>query len=94
MRTLVWQSVLLLHYRQIDVSRTVGGTAQSLIADRGTGYRKVMSLRGGRKPDVAIRSKNVSIILEFSVKTVVFKDADCHVATLLAMTFRNLMPFS
>ena len=37
-----------------------------------------MSLRGGRKPDVAIRSKNVSIICEFSVKTVVFKDADCH----------------
>ena len=26
----------------------------------------------------AIRSKNVSIIWEFGVKTVVFKDADCH----------------
>ena len=37
-----------------------------------------MSLRGGRKPDVAIRSKNVSIIWKFRVKTVVFKDADCH----------------
>ena len=29
-------------------------------------------------PDVAIRSKNVSNILEFHLKTVVFKDADCH----------------
>ena len=52
--------------------------AQNLVADRSRGYRKAMSLRGGRKPDVAIRSKNVSIIWRFSVKTVVFKDADCH----------------
>ena len=52
--------------------------AQIHLFNRGTGYRKAMSLRGGRKPDVAIRSKNVSIIWEFSVKTVVFKDTDCH----------------
>ena len=52
-------------------------STQNLIADRGRGYRKAMSLRGGRKPDVAIRSKNVSIIWEFRVKTVVFQDADC-----------------
>ena len=52
--------------------------AQIHLFNRGTGYRKVMSFRGGRKPDVGIRSKNVSIIWEFSVKTVVFKDTDCH----------------
>ena len=45
-------------------------------------------------PDVGIRPPKCFDYMGIWYKTEGFKDADCHVATLLAMTFRNLMPFS
>ena len=43
-------------------------SAQNLIANRGTGYRKAMSLRGGIYADVAISSITVPNIWEFGAK--------------------------
>ncbi|MBQ8586769.1 MAG: hypothetical protein IJ453_01625, partial [Oscillospiraceae bacterium] len=48
-------------------------SAQNLIANRGTGYRKAMSLRGGIYADVAICSLNVSNIWEFGAKRRLYK---------------------
>ncbi|MBQ8586979.1 MAG: hypothetical protein IJ453_02720, partial [Oscillospiraceae bacterium] len=57
--------------------------AQNLIANRGTGYRKAMSLRGGIYADVAIRTKMFRIYGNL-VQNGGFMNTDCHVATLLA----------
>ena len=68
--------------------------AQIHLFNRGIVYRKAMSLRGGRKPDVAIRSKNVSIIWEFGIKRRVLRIRIATATGGLAMTMRNLMPYS
>ena len=68
--------------------------AQIHLFNRGTGYRKAMSLRGGRKPDVAIRSKNVSIIWEFGIKRRVLRIRIATATGGLAMTLRNMLSLS
>ena len=68
--------------------------AQIHLFNRSTGYRKAMSLRGGRKPDVAIRSQNVSNIWEFGIKRRVLRIRIATATGGLAMTMRNLMPYS
>ena len=52
--------------------------AQIHLFNRGTGFRKAMSLRGGRKPDVAIRSPKCFDYMGIWYKTEGFKDTDCH----------------
>ena len=52
--------------------------AQIHLFNRGTGYRKVMSFRGGRKPDVGIRSPKCFDYMGIWYKTEGFKDTDCH----------------
>ena len=60
----------LHNYIMVNARRSCGCIAcrQCLIADRGRGYRKAMSFRGGRKPDVGIRSLNVSVLGVFCTK--------------------------
>ena len=52
--------------------------AQIHLFNRGTGYRKDMSFRGGRKPDVGIRSPKCFDYMGIWYKTEGFKDTDCH----------------
>ena len=52
--------------------------AQIHLFNRGIVYRKAMSFRGGRKPDVGIRSPKCFDYMGIWYKTEGFKDTDCH----------------
>ena len=51
---------------------------------------KKLSLRASAHAGVAIRSLKCSVFMKIADKNARFGDADCHVASLLAMTFFRL----